>query len=235
MSQVTIGGNPFYGTQNRAVLAIFGEEVSVGPNYLGFYVLMLLVASVGGVVAFFEMSVLGAVLIFGGLLGGLLSGAVLLWDQRNSEIINRGELIKRRMAFGIAASQWDVETRHFLAREWPEMGVEFGEDQIAYILDAGVNTGILINFLRAFLQDSTDEHFVELRRYNDDKTLQERFNCTRETLRLQWQACTSFLEEKSYLREGTMAGNRTWQWTSREHFEVLKRRYLNVRGLAVMK
>jgi len=189
----------------------------------------------GGVALYFQMRPVGLALIFSAVVGQGWVAWLTLWEQRNTEIDNRRELVRARMAFGIAATQWDDETRHFLAREWPEMGVEFGDDQIAYILDDGVNTGILIPFLRAFLQDSSEQTFAELRKYNDDKSIQERFNVSRDVVRLQWKKCTEFLEDKGYLQEGSMAGNRTWLWKSPEHFRIMRRRYLNFRSIQEMK
>jgi len=189
----------------------------------------------GGVALYFEITQVGLALVFSAVFGQLWIVVLSLWEQRNEEIDNRRELVRARMAFGIAATQWDEETRHFLAREWPEMGVEFGEEQITYILHDGVNTGILLPFLREFLQDSSEQSFADLRSYNDDKRVQERFSVSREAVRLQWRKCTEYLESIGYLQEGSMAGNRTWLWKSPEHFKIMRRRYLNYRPIPEMK
>jgi len=201
----------------------------MGWTGFGKFVTFSLMLLGGGVALYFGVTQVGLALAFSAVLGQLWTTAVSLWEQRNDEIINRKDLVRARMAFGIAATQWDDETRHFLAREWPEMGVEFGEEQISYILDGGVNTGILIPFLREFLQDSTEKSFVDVRNYNDDKRIQDRFNVSRETVRVQWKLATEYLESKRYLQEGSMAGSRTWLWTSPEHFKILRRRYINYR------
>lgn len=195
-------------------------------NRAGRFVLFAAIMFGGTVAAYYGNASMARWLIFSGVLGQLWTVGSSLWEQRIEEIDSRVSLISKRLAFGIAATQWDQETRHFLAREWPEMGVEFGDDQIEYLLDNGVNTGILLQFLRAFLQDSSETTFADLRNYNEDKTLQERFNVSRDAVRLQWRKCTDFLERKGYLREGSMAGNHTWIWTSKEHYYVMRRRYL---------
>lgn len=206
----------------------------MGGSAFGRFVLLILFTTGGGVALFFEVTPVGLALVFSGVLGMVWTTALSLWEQRNDEIDNRRELVRARMAFGIAATQWDDETRHFLAREWPEMGVEFGEEQITYILHDGVNTGILLPFLREFLQDSSEQSFADLRSYNDDKRIQERFSVPREAVRLQWRKCTEYLESIGYLQEGSMAGNRTWLWKSPEHFKILRRRYLNYRPIPEM-
>jgi hypothetical protein len=172
-----------------------------------------------------------AVLLVAALIGGLWVVGDALWERHNTEILYREGLVRARTQFTQAIAAADPETRYFLAHEWPELGVEFGEEKILYVLKNGVNTQVLVSFLRAFLEDSTENGFVELRNYNDDKRLQTRFGVPREKVRVQWQACTEFLEREGYLRPGSMAGNQTWKWTSREHYNKLMRRYGNVRGL----
>lgn len=209
----------------------------MGPRLknAGFYLLMVVLLILGSLALLYEMTALGVWLIFSGVLGCGWSVGDSLWEKRNEEIICRTRLIGKRMAFGMAAAQWDQETRYFLAREWPQMGVEFGESQIAYILEGGVNTGVLISFLQAFLMDSNEVSFVDLRKYNDEKYLQERFNVSREAVRQQWRLATEFLVRKNFLAEGSMAGNRTYQWTSKDHYEVMRRRYLNLRPIPEME
>lgn len=195
-------------------------------NRAGRFFLFVLVMTAGAICAWYEVDAVAQWMIFSGVLGQLWQAGISLWEKRVEEIDARTRLVTKRMAFGIAATQWDQETRYFLAREWPEMGVEFGESQIEYILDDGVNTGILVSFLREFLRDSSEHTFADVRNYNDDKHIQERFQVSRDVVREQWRKCTEYLEFKNYLREGSMAGNRTWQWTSTEHYHVLRRRYL---------
>lgn len=196
-------------------------------NGMGRFLIFVLLLFCGIVVAWFGHAGAAGWLIFSGVLGQLWVVGLTFWEKRIDEIESRTRLVGKRMAFGIAATQWDEQTRHFLAREWPEMGVEFGDDQIEYILDHGVNTGILVSFLREFLQDSSENSFAPLRNYNDDTRLQERFNISRDVVREQWKKCTDYLEDKGYLREGSMAGSRTYLWTSVEHYHILRRRYLN--------
>lgn len=206
-------------------------------DYTGFrrFMTFSILLALAGVALYYGVRAVGVALGFASVCGMFWTAWMTLWEQRNNEIEARRELVRARMAFGIAATQWDDETRHFLAREWPEMGVEFGDDQITYILDDGVNTGILVPFLRAFLQDSSEQVFADVRGYNDDKRIQERFNVSREVVRVQWRKCTEYLEHKGYLQEGSMAGNRTWLWKSPEHFKIMRRRYLNYRPLQELK
>lgn len=201
----------------------------------GFYFLMTLMLGLGGWALMFGYGALGVCLVFAGGLGCLWSVGDSLWEKRNEEIDCRARLVTKRMAFGMAAANWDQETRYFLAREWPEMGVEFGESQITYILDGGVNTGVLVDFLRAFLQDSNEQTFADLRNYNDDKSVQEKFNVSRETVRTQWRLATDYLVAKNFLIEGSMAGNQTYRWVTKDHYDIIRRRYLNLRTLPELK
>lgn len=195
-----------------------------------FFVLATLTMAGGAAAGAYGWGLMAGCLIFAGLMGMVWVVADSLWERRNDEIDSRKDLVRARTAFAISVATTDSETRHFLAREWPELGVEFGDDHITYILQDGVNTQVLLPFLQAFLRDSTEEHFVELRNYNDDKSVQERFQVSRDVVRLQWRKCTELLEHWGYLREGTMAGQSTWKWTTREHYQVMRRRYLNVKA-----
>lgn len=197
----------------------------------GFFLASVLLLVGGGVAAYFEMGVLATFTLFGGVVSLLSLVSSDMWEHHNQEIDNRTGLVQARTKFAAGISVTDDETRQFLAQEWPELGVEFGEESLAYLLKDGVNTGILLSFLRAFLMDSTEQSFVELRNYNDDKTLQERFNVSREIVRRQWRLATEFFEGEGYLLSGSMAGNQTYKFTTAEHFKKLRRRYLNVTGL----
>ena len=196
-----------------------------------FFTWMMLVAAGGAVVATTWDGMIGMVILFCGVLGCGWEVARSLWEHHNRGIENRRDLIRARAAFGTQATQWDQATRYFLAREWPEMGVEFGEDSISYVLEDGVNTGILIPFLRAFIQDSSENSFVDVRKYNDDKWLQEKFGVSRDVVRQQWKLTTDFLLRKQFLLEGSMAGNQTWRWPTAEHYKIMRRRYMNVTPL----
>lgn len=202
------------------------DSIKTGP-----FVLMVLTISGGAVAVTYQWMMLGWCLIFAGFLGMVWVMADSLWIRRNDEIYHRTSLINARTSFAVTAAGLDAETRHFLAREWPEMGVEFGNSQTIYILENGVNTGVLLTFLQAFLWDSTEQHFVDVRHYNDDKSVQERFNVSRDVVRQQWRLATEMLEHWRYLQPNSMAGQSTWKWTTPEHFKLLRRRYLNVKDL----
>jgi len=171
------------------------------------------------------------VLLFAGVVGIVWAVSDSLWEQHNDEIMHRTSLVRARTTFAATIAATDDETRHFLAKEWPEMGVEFGEESLVYILRDGVNTQVLLPFLRAFLLDSNEQSFVDVRKYNDDKYLQERMNVSREVVRKQWNFASRLLVDMDYLLEDSMAGNRTWRWVSKAHYLKLCRRYLNVQGL----
>ena len=200
-----------------------------------FYYLVCAGIGGGGAVAgVYEMGLLATVLIFAGGIGMVWIVADGLWERHNDEIDNRTLLVKERTRFAQMIGSQDKETRYFLAHEWPEMGVEFGEEALTYVLKDGVNTQVLVSFLRVFLQDSSSTSFVDLRNYNDDKYLQERFDVSRETVRLQWSLASDFLAQQGYLKADSMAGNRTWQWTSKEHYKKMVRRYVGVKELQVL-
>lgn len=199
------------------------------------FVLCALGASAGAVTLVTEYRTAGAVLIFFFGLGALWQVADSLWGRRNDEIYERRALVGERRKFGSEATQWDRETRLFLAHEWPEMGVEFGDDQIEYVLYKGVNTGILTAFLREFLRDSSEYTFADVRNYNDDKRLQEQFNCSRETVRIQHKLAREFLEKRRILIENSMAGNSPFKWATKDHYHWMMRRYLARDPLPEMK
>lgn len=197
----------------------------------GFFLASVLLLVGGGLSAYFEMGVLATFTLFGGVVTLLSLVSSDMWEHHNQEIDNKTDLVKARSKFAIDISTTDDGTRQFLAQEWPEMGVEFGIESRAYLLKDGVNTGILLSFLRAFLLDSTEQSFVELRNYNDDKSLQERFDVSREIVRRQWRLTADLLTGDGYLLSGSMAGNQTYRWTTAEHFKKLRRVYLNLRDL----
>lgn len=204
-------------------------------RHFGQFLLCVLLL-VGGAFAWgAEMYVLCGVLLFAGGLWtiGIFSGG--LWEYHNDEISNRELLVRARTTFAATISATDEETRHFLAHEWPEMGVEFGEEALTYILKDGVNTQVLLPFMRAFLIDSTEQAFVDIRNYNDVKYLQQRFQVSRDVVRTQWNLLTDLLVKEGYLIAGSMSGNQTYRWTSADHFKKLRRRWLNVHGVTKLE
>lgn len=199
------------------------------------YFFCVLVGLGGSMAAMYGMGIVGWVLI---ILSGAWCGGVIIdsiWERHVEEIDFRGKLVSKRTAFAVTIAATDNETRHFLAHEWPEMGVEFGEEALMYILRDGVNTQVLVPFLRAFLVDSTEQAFVDMRNYNDVKYLQERFDVSRDIVRMQWKKATDLLLEEGYLISGSMAGNQTYKWTTKDHFKKLRRRWLNVRTLPTLE
>lgn len=168
---------------------------------------------------------------FSGGVGFLWVVADGLWERRNEELDRRADLVTARTRFAATIAGADKEVRFFLAHEWPELGQEFGEEHMVYVLENGENTEVLVNFLQVFLRDSSEIDFVDVRNYNDDKYLQERFEVPREVVRTQWHKATQFLARKGYLKPESMAGNRTWQWTTQDHCRRLRRRYLHLNSV----
>lgn len=149
-----------------------------------------------------------------------------IWDRHNDEIQYRSYLAESRTKFALALIQVDSQTRQFLSIEWPELGVEFGVEPIFYLLDNSMNTNILLDFFRKFLMDSSENEFVDVRNYNDDKYLQQQFNVSRDMVRKQWQLATQLLLRKGYLLYGSMRGSHSYQWKTKGHYKQLVRQYV---------
>lgn len=149
-----------------------------------------------------------------------------LWKHHTEELEKRAWLYDSRTKFTMAVGSQDLDTRKFLADQWPELGVDFGVEPILYILRDGLNTGINLEFFRKFMMDSSDKEFADVRSYNDDKTLQERFHVSRETVREQWQKCVGFLTREGYLIPNSALGPHSYMWKSKGHYRKLARQYL---------
>lgn len=198
------------------------------------YMVFTLVGAGAGAAGVYELKLMATVLTISSIIGMVLIAADALWERHNDELDRRAWLVDKRNRFAQTIGSLDKEARYFLAHEWPEMGVEFGEEQLTYVLRDGVNTQVLVSFLRVFLQDSSSSSFVDVRNYNDDKFLQERFDVSREVVRTQWGLATDFLAQEGYLKPDSMAGSRTWQWASKEHYKKMLRRYVGVKELQVL-
>ncbi len=166
-------------------------------------------------------------LLFG---AGFFLGAWVIsdssWDRHNDEILYRTDLVKERTKFAMSLSGLDTKALDFLSVEWPELGIEFGIEPRIYILDGnGNNTGVYYPCFQKFLADSSEHEFADVRKYNDDKYLQETFGLAREAVRKQWQLAVQFLLRKEYLMPGSMAGSHSYQWKSKGHYRKLARQY----------
>lgn len=157
-----------------------------------------------------------------------------LWNRHTEELEKRAWLYDSRTKFTMAVGSQDHETRQFLADQWPELGVDFGVEPILYILKDGLNTGINLEFFRKFMQDSNGAEFADVREYNDDKTLQERFQVSREMVREQWRKCVAFLVREGYLIPNSAAGPHSYMWRSKGHYRKLARQYLSNHALIDM-
>jgi hypothetical protein len=201
----------------------------------GFLVFLVSVAIMaGGAAAFwYDFPTMGWTLEFGGLVGVVWVVADSMWQRHNDELYQREKLVIARTKFTLAISAADGETRKFLGKEWPELGLEFDEQHVVYLLADGVNTGILLAYFQRFLQDSNTVEFADVRKYNDDTFLQERFNVSREFVRKQWHLVVDFLKSPGmdYLVLDSMRGSHTYQWKSKGHYKSLLRKYMNVREI----
>ena len=154
-----------------------------------------------------------------------------LWMLHNDELEKRSWLYNSRSKFLSELLQSTQEQLQFLSVEFPELGVELEPEPIVYLLDNMLNTGINLEFFRKFIQDSSDKEFADVREYNDDKTLQERFNVSRDTVRAQWQKSVGFLAKKGYLLPNSAAGPHSYLWKSKGHYRKIARRYVSVHTL----
>jgi len=147
------------------------------------------------------------------------------WDRHNDEIMYRTDLVRERTKFAMTLSGLDAKALDFLAIEWPELGLEFGIEPRIYILENGMNTKIYLPCFQKFLEDSSEQEFADVRKYNDDKYLQQTFGLARDVVRKQWQLATQLLLRKEYLMHGSMAGSHSYQWKSKGHYRKLARQY----------
>jgi hypothetical protein len=196
------------------------------------YMTALALMVIGAVLVMYDLLLVGGILVVG---GGWLAYWVTtdgMYERHNDELDNRRHLVDSRTRFAQAITQVDRETREFLALEWPELGVEFGIEPIYYLLDNGLNTNILLDCLRKFLQDSNEIEFVDQRRYNDDKYLQEAFGLSRESVRTQWRLASQYFLRRDYLMHDSMRGSHSYQWKSKGHYRKAVRQYLGA-GIAM--
>lgn len=163
-------------------------------------------------------------------LGGLFLGVWVLsdasWDRHNDEIQYRTYLVSERTKFALSLNGLDAKALDFLSVEWPELGVEFGNEPQVFILHHGNNTGVNLTFFQKFLADSNAHEFADLRKYNSDKYLQETFGVAREMVRKQWRLSVDYLLRIEYLMHGSMAGSHTYLWKSKGHYRKIARKYM---------
>lgn len=211
---------------------------------------MLLPPSAGGEVGktmrFFYYMTSAAFLIFGALSIGKSSSALVvtvffcglvlmgwsimdsIWYNHNTELMNRADLTAQRAKFVQSIAAADSDVRSFLALEWPELGVNDVEVQPAiYLLHHGMNTNILLPCFQRFLKDSDEREFADMRRYNDDKSLQEQMSMSREAIRVQWDLTTRHLAKKGYLSPNSAMGSHSFLWVTKQHYYRMVQWYLN--------
>lgn len=200
-------------------------------KFAAFMVAALMVIGSALCVSYEAWTMAGALFICGIVLGGWVI-VDAIWERHNDELDDRRCLVESRTRFAVAVGSLDSETRQFMSLEWPELGVDFGIEPIIYLLDNGMNTNILLACLQKFLQDSSEQEFADVRKYNDDKYLQQTFGLSRDAVRKQWQLATQFLMRKEYLVPGSMAGSHSYQWKTKGHYRQLARRYVAAKSVA---
>lgn len=170
-----------------------------------------------------EAIVLGiaALLLFVGI------GILEFWNRRVEELQKRAWLFDSRAKFAMQIGSLDYEGRQFLAEQMPELGVDWGVKPIVYILKDGLNTGINLEFFRKFMMDSDDKEFADVRAYNDDKTLQEKFGVSRDYVRDQWHKAVGFWSKEGYLLPNSAVGPHSYKWKSKGHYRKLAHQYVS--------
>jgi hypothetical protein len=95
-----------------------------------------------------------------------------------------------------------------LGLEFPELDIAFEGEPIVRLR----NTNILLDCFQKFLADSTDVNFASLNWYNEDKTLQERFDMSRDAVRAQWHLTVTYLAEAGHITKNSAQGNHSYVW-----------------------
>jgi len=164
------------------------------------------------------------------LCGVVLGGWTIIdsiWERHNDEIEKKTDLTKAREKFMTAVGSADSEARSFLSLEWPELGVMDVEIKPAiYILNHGMNTNILLSCFQRFLQDSDEREFADVRRYNDDKSLQDMMGMSRDAVRKQFEMATKYLTPK-YLYPNSAQGSHSFLWISKSHYYRMVQWYIH--------
>lgn len=151
-----------------------------------------------------------------------------IWQRHNEEIDSRAELTGKRSEFVRSIAAADSEVRSFLSLEWPELGVnDIDIEPAVYILHKGMNTNILLPCFQRFLQDSDEREFADVRRYNDDKSLQDAMSMSREAVRVQWDLATRHLVKKGFLSPNSAQGSHSFLWVTKDHYYRMVQWYLN--------
>lgn len=182
-------------------------------------VVMALAALYGGLdTAAWVLGGLGFLLLF-------LLAWMGLWDKHSEELQQRAWLMDNRRRFLMTLGEVSPDKLKFISVEWTELGVDFGISPIVYILKDGQNTKIQQEFLQKFIEDSDKREFADVRRYNDDKFLQERFEVSRDRVRAQWYLAVDFLTREGFLIPDSARGPHSFMWKSEDHYRKLFRKY----------
>ncbi len=171
------------------------------------------------------VDVMGWLLFLAGLFMVIWIISSTSWEYHNDELTERRMLVESRTRFAMSLAPLTPNHLQVIGLEYPELGIDFGVEPIIYLLDGGKKTDLLLACLQKFLADSNASEFADVRKYNDDKYLQDQFGLSRDQVRKQWQLATDLLLKKGYLVYGSMAGSHSYQWKSRGHYQNLTRRY----------
>lgn len=131
-----------------------------------------------------------------------------LWHTAVQHAEAKAELSRRRTEFAQAIATLSPDRYSALGLEFPELEIEFEAQPIVRLR----GTNILLDCFQKFLYDSTETDFASVRLYNEDKTLQERFNMSRDAVRAQWYLTVKYLEERGHLTPNSAAGNHSYLW-----------------------
>lgn len=178
-----------------------------------------------GLCVAYEANVMAGLLFLSGFFLGVWVISASSWEYHNDELMERRALVEARTKFAMSIAPLNPNQLQVIGLEYPELGVDFGVEPVIYLLEDGKVTGILLACLQKFLADSNASEFADLRRYNDDKYLQQQFGLSRDQVRKQWQLATDLLLRKGFLVYGSMTGSHTYQWKSKGHYKNLTHRY----------
>jgi hypothetical protein len=146
---------------------------------------------------------------------GIFTGIVMIWivgsdwyASAHMFVIAKTELVKQRTDFGRMLGSLSPDRYSALGLEFPELDIAFEGTPIVRLR----NTNILLDCFQKFLVDSTDVNFASLNWYNEDKSLQERFDMSRDAVRAQWHLAVNYLAEAGHITKNSAAGNHSYVW-----------------------
>lgn len=131
-----------------------------------------------------------------------------VWERRTANNYSKATLNEERAKFAQAIVNLSPNDKALLAIEWPELEVDFDGKPTVCLR----GTNLLLHCFQKFLNDSTDTEFASIHWYNDDKSLQETFNMSRDAVRHQWHLAAAYLVDKKLLTKDSARGSHSYQW-----------------------